>query len=104
MKIVYPIVSAGSSLFLSCSCVTVCALHCVLRRILGHYRACTVGFIPATIGGFLSIGIEKQNVSIYLSQCNTVLIIITTILTKIIAAQNEVVLSYHRVGGLYFLR
>lgn len=48
-----------SAAFLTCHCYVTCAAHCVLRRLIGHYRAITVAFLPTVVGGLASITIEK---------------------------------------------
>jgi len=50
-----------SAAFLTCHCYVTCAAHCVLRRLIGHYRAITVAFIPSAIGSLASINIEKYH-------------------------------------------
>ncbi|XP_063681702.1 transmembrane protein 135-like [Bolinopsis microptera] len=50
-----------SAAFLTCHCYITCAAHCVLRRLLGHYRAITVAFIPSAIGSLATINIEKYH-------------------------------------------
>eukprot|EP00116_Pleurobrachia_bachei_P004724 sb/3464986/ len=50
-----------SSTFLTCHCFVTCAAHCVIRRLLGQYRAITVAAIPAAIGSLVSLPIEKYS-------------------------------------------